>query len=218
MKLTTGKGLYAITSNADSLEDVKAVLQAGASCLQYREKTNPDPARARALSALCTEYDTVFIINDDPELAKDVNADGVHLGEEDASFTEARKWLGKDAIIGISCYDSMELARHAEKEGADYVAFGSFFPSETKRNPRRPKLELLRAARNKLSIPIVAIGGITPENAEPLLEAGADFIAAIHGLFGQPDPGDAAKRYIELFHQLPDHSPYCNHTIFEEQK
>lgn len=193
------KGLYAIASNTDTLANVKAVLQAGAAVLQYREKRYPDQGHALQLKNLCNLYNTAFIINDHPELARDVNADGVHLGEHDDAYTNARALLGDDAIIGISCYDSLALALDAEKQGASYVAFGSFFTSKTKLNPCRPDRVLLKQARAQLSIPIVAIGGITPENGQAIIAAGADYLAAIHGIFGQNDPGAAAKKYIDLF-------------------
>ena len=199
MHFTHKKGLYAITSNNDSLDDIKTVLQAGSVILQYREKTKSDPNHAKKLKTLCTDFKVTFIINDNPQLAKEVKADGVHLGEEDDSFHETRELLGDKAIIGISCYDSLDLAIEAEKQGANYVAFGSFFPSKTKQNTRRPDLDLLKQAKGKLSIPIVAIGGITPKNGRPLVEAGADYIAAIHGVFGQSDPELAAKKYAALF-------------------
>ncbi len=193
------KGLYAITSNDESLDNVKTVLQAGTAILQYREKIKPDPDHAKKLKNLCTDFKVTFIINDNPQLAKEVEADGVHLGEEDSSYDETRELLGDKAIIGISCYDSLDLAIETEKQGANYVAFGAFFPSISKQNTRRPDPDLLKQAREKLSIPIVAIGGITPENGRPLVEAGADYIAAIHGVFGQNDPELAAKKYTELF-------------------
>ncbi len=193
------KGLYAITSNNDSLDHVETVLQAGTVILQYREKIKPDPEHTKKLKKLCTNFKVTFIINDNPQLAKEVKADGVHLGEEDGSYDETRQLLGDKAIIGISCYDSLDLAIEAEKQGANYVAFGAFFPSKTKQNTRRPDLDLLIQAREKLSIPIVAIGGITPENGRPLVEAGADYIAAIHGVFGQDDPELEAKKYTKLF-------------------
>ena len=193
------KGLYAITNNDNSLDDVKTVLQGGAVILQYREKTKPDPFHAKKLKTLCTDFKVTFIINDNPQLAKEVKADGVHLGKEDGSYNKTRELLGDKAIIGISCYDSLDLAIEAENQGANYVAFGSFFPSKTKQNTRRPDLDLLKQAREKLSIPIVAIGGITPENGRPLVEAGADYIAAIHGVFGQSNPELAAKKYTKLF-------------------
>lgn len=193
------KGLYAIASNTDTLANVKAVLQAGAAVLQYREKRYPDQEHALQLKNLCKLYATIFIINDHPELARAVHADGVHLGERDDIYTDARALLGDDAIIGVSCYDSLTLALDAERQGASYVAFGSFFPSQTKLNTRRPNRDLLKQARAQLSIPIVAIGGITPENGQAIVAAGADYLAAIHGIFGQEDPGAAAKKYIDLF-------------------
>ncbi len=192
-------GLYAITSNNDSLDNVETVLQSGTVILQYREKIKPDPDHAKKLKNLCTDFKVTFIINDNPQLAKEVEADGVHLGEKDSSYDETRQLLGDKAIIGISCYDSLDLALEAEKQGANYVAFGAFFPSKTKQNTRRPDLDLLKQVREKLTIPIVAIGGITPENGRPLVEAGADYIAAIHGVFGQRDPGAEAKKYAALF-------------------
>ncbi|MFK8069155.1 MAG: thiamine phosphate synthase [Gammaproteobacteria bacterium] len=195
------KGLYAITSNNDSLMAVQAVLQAGTAVLQYREKLKPNIVHARSLKRLCDQNNAVLIINDNPELARAVNADGVHLGEDDESLEQVREILGEDSIIGVSCYDSLGLAIEAEQRGANYVAFGAFFPSKTKQNTRRPDLDLLRKAKKKLSIPIVAIGGITPENASPLITAGADYIAAIHGVFGQSDPSKAAKQYKELFEE-----------------
>ncbi len=195
------KGLYAITNNNDPLKNVEAILKAGTVILQYREKTNPDPKYAKKLILLCRNHKAIFIINDDPHLAKMIGADGVHIGEKDGSYQQARKLLGKKAIIGISCYDSLELAIEAEQLGANYVAFGTFYPSKTKQNTRRPNLDLLTQAKKKLSIPIVAIGGITPENAPPLIAAGADYIAAIHGVFGQSDPGKVAKEYKELFEE-----------------
>ncbi len=193
------KGFYGITKNDDSLDDVKSVLQTGAVILQYREKIKPDLDHALKLKSLCEDFDVTFIINDNPQLAKEVKADGVHLGKEDGPYDETRQLLGDEAIIGISCYDSLDLAIEAEKQGANYVAFGSFFPSKTKQKTRRPDLDLLKQAREKLSIPIVAIGGITPKNGRPLVEAGADYIAAIHGVFGQSDPGLAAEKYAALF-------------------
>lgn len=192
-------GLYAITSNDDTLETIEAVLRAGAAMLQYREKLDPNPRHAISLKKLCDQYSTALIINDSPELALAANADGVHLGENDKSYDLARELLGKDSIIGVSCYDSLELALDAEKHGADYVAFGSFFSSKTKKNLRRADQKLLQQARDQLSIPIVAIGGITPKNAPALITAGADFIATIHSVFGQDNPGTTAKQFTDLF-------------------
>jgi len=199
MRSIPKKGFYAITSNNSSLDDVKTVLKADTVILQYREKIKPDLVHAKKLKKLCEDFKVTFIINDNHQLAKEVEADGVHLGEEDGSYDETRQLLGDKAIIGISCYDSLDLAIEAEKQGANYVAFGAFFPSKTKQKTRLPDIGLLKQAKEKLSIPIVAIGGITPENGRPLIEAGADYIAAIHGVFGQCNPELAAKKYTELF-------------------
>ncbi len=193
------KGLYAITNNDDSLTNVEAVLNAGARFLQYREKQSPNLDHAKKLRSLCTTYQTRFIINDDPEFALSVKADGVHIGEDDDSYQHARDLLGDDAIIGISCYDSLDLALSAKKLGADYIALGAFFPSQTKQTTRRASIELLIKAKQQLSVPVVAIGGITTENAPPLIAAGVDYIAAINSVFGHEEPGVAAKQFTDLF-------------------
>jgi thiamine-phosphate pyrophosphorylase len=196
-------GLYAITDGprADLTATVETVLGAGAALLQYRDKSI-DAARRRVeatgLQRLCRRFGVPFIINDDVDLAAAVGAAGVHLGEHDAALAAARSRLGRDAIIGVSCYDSLERAQAGAAAGADYLAFGAFFPSPTKPHPRRATPELLRAAK-ALGLPLVAIGGITPDNAQPLIDAGADFIAAISGVFGAADPGATARRYADLF-------------------
>ena len=141
----------------------------------------------------------VFLVNDDVELAKQTQADGVHLGREDVSLVQARTQLGPQAIIGVSCYNELARAVQAQNEGADYVAFGRFFPSRTKPQAVQADLELLREAKTKLHIPIVAIGGITPENGASLIAAGADALAVIEGVFGQADVRAAAARYARLF-------------------
>lgn len=199
-------GLYAITneaSDACELSDrVARALRGGARAIQYRDKSS-DAARrlreAEALRALCRAYNVPLIVNDDVELARAVGADGVHLGKDDASIAEARAILGAEAIIGVSCYNSLERALQAGSAGADYVAFGSFFPSSTKPAAVRASLELLRTARTQIRLPIVAIGGITPENGAQLVAAGADMLAVIQGVFGAPDPEAAARRYAVLF-------------------
>jgi thiamine-phosphate pyrophosphorylase len=139
-----------------------------------------------------------LIVNDDVELAAGIGAAGVHLGEDDADIAAARSRLGNGAIIGVSCYDSLERARDLAAAGADYLAFGAFFPSPTKPQARRATPDLLRAAR-AFGKPLVAIGGITPDNAADLIAAGADFVAVVSGVFGQPDVTDAARRYASLF-------------------
>lgn len=197
------QGLYAITDGPrpDLLQAVEAALRGGAALLQYRDKTSEHACRlaeTRALRALCMQYRIPLIVNDDVELALAVGADGVHLGEGDGELAVARARLGVNAIIGLSCYDSIERARRLAADGADYLAFGAFYPSPTKPNAKRATVALLREAKS-FGLPLVAIGGITPDNAQPLLDAGADFLAAISGVFGQADTAGAARRYAALF-------------------
>jgi thiamine-phosphate pyrophosphorylase len=201
------RGLYAITDShlipADTLTDqVAAAIRGGAAVIQYRDKSSSPEQRqqqAAALVSLCHDHGIALIINDDAELAAAVGADGVHLGKADSTLRSVRKRLGAGAIIGMSCYNEFERAVAAASEGADYVAFGRFFPSQSKPDAVAADPELLRQARQQLSIPVVAIGGITPENGAPLITAGAQLLAAIHGVFGQADVQAAARRYAELF-------------------
>ena len=198
------RGLYAITNGprADLIDACAAAIEGGAVILQYRDKTS-DRARRRdeasALAALCARQRVPLIVNDDVELAAEIGAAGVHLGEGDADIAAARNRLGGGAIIGVSCYDSLERARDLAA-GAEYLAFGAFFASPTKPQARRATPDLLRAAR-AFGKPLVAIGGITPDNAAPLIAVGADFVAVISGVFGEDDVADAARRYANLFHQ-----------------
>ncbi|HHC71366.1 MAG TPA: thiamine phosphate synthase [Thiotrichales bacterium] len=202
---TLPRGLYAITPDrAGPLlgETAERVLAGGARVLQYRDKGDDAERRlreARMLAALCHRHDALLIVNDDVELAAACGADGVHLGRDDGDPSIARARLGDGAVIGISCYDSLELAESAAAAGADYVAFGSFFPSPTKPEAVRASVELLHDARRRLALPIVAIGGITPENGPALVAAGAHMLAVISGLFGTADPTEAARRYAALF-------------------
>jgi thiamine-phosphate pyrophosphorylase len=200
-------GLYAIADTAQ-LEPARlheAVAQAiagGATIVQYRDKSpQPNSRREQAakLAQLCKRHGVPLIVNDDVELAYSVAAAGVHLGREDLPLAQARRRLGSQAIVGISCYNQLERALSAAAEGADYVAFGSFYPSATKPAAQRASLELLREARQRLRIPIVAIGGITPENGGALVAAGADALAVIQGLFAQVDVCAAARRYAAFF-------------------
>jgi thiamine-phosphate pyrophosphorylase len=197
------RGLYVITPGprADLLDACHAAVRAGARLLQYRDKSR-DAARRReeaaALAALCTRYGVPLIINDDIELAATVAAAGVHLGADDPAIAAARARVGADAIVGVSCYDSLERARDACLQGADYLAFGAFYPSASKPHARRATPELLEAAKS-LGRPLVAIGGITADNAAPLLDAGADFLAVITGVFSTGDAFAAAQRYAQLF-------------------
>ncbi len=201
------RGIYAITPGesldfAETLRRTSELLQAGISAVQYRDKHCPLPEqrqRAEALLALCQTTDTPLLINDAPALAKAVGADGVHLGMDDASVESTRRLLGPDWIIGVSCYDDVKRAVHAAGNGADYVALGAFFPTTTKAPRAFATLDTLRAAKRQITLPIVAIGGITPDNAAALITAGADMVAVISSLYGADDPAQQALRFKSLF-------------------
>ncbi|MGD9709910.1 MAG: thiamine phosphate synthase [Halothiobacillaceae bacterium] len=201
------RGLYVITDTALIPDDrfaerVEAALRGGARIVQYRDKRGDVPLRERLAGEvvrLCRTHGAVSIINDDVELAARVGADGVHVGKEDAALGHARNRLGQGAVIGVSCYNRLELALEAAAEGADYVAFGSFFPSRVKPEAVPASMDLLREARKKLSLPLCAIGGITADNAAPLVEAGADMLAVISDVFAAADVEAAARRYAPLF-------------------
>lgn len=162
---------------------------------QFRVKGIDDHAAAllaEPLQRICNDRDVAFIVNDSIGLAKRLGADGVHLGQEDGDIADARERLGKDAQIGVTCHDSRHLAMAAGEAGADYVAFGAFFPSDTKQTEHRPEPDLLDWWANIFEIPCVAIGGITPANCRDLVKAGADFIAASHAVWG----GDEAAAVV----------------------
>jgi thiamine-phosphate pyrophosphorylase len=199
-------GLYALTPDryaTDALtECVAAALDGGASAIQYRNKTAAPDQRlrqARALRDLCAARGAALIINDDIDLARTVDADGVHLGRGDAAIGQARASLRPTALIGASCYDSLERAEAAVAAGADYIAFGSFFPSTTKPDAVRAGVSLLSAARTRWTVPVVAIGGITPANAAALIDAGADAVAVISALFDAADVAATARSFVALF-------------------
>jgi len=199
-------GLYAITREMDDtgylLASVEAALRGGASIVQYRDKS-ADVARqheqASELLSLCRRYRVPLIINDSLRLADLVGADGVHIGRDDGAIREARIVLGHDKIIGVSCYQSLALALTAQAAGADYVAFGSFFPSPTKPDAGHAELDLLHEAARIIHLPIVAIGGITLRNADSLISAGADAVAMISALFDSDNIEDAARQFANLF-------------------
>jgi len=197
------RGLYAITPEHAArerlLEQVAQALEGGIALLQYRRKTRQDPSEARALASLCRARGVPFIVNDDVELALACRADGVHLGRDDGSIAAARSKL-KNKVLGISCYDSLEAARAAVAARANYVAFGSVFASPTKPSAVRAPLTLFAHAK-PLGVPLVAIGGITLENAPALLKAGADALAVISDLFDAPDVAARARAYGKLFKQ-----------------
>lgn len=197
------RGLYIITDGPrdDLLDKVTQALAGGAKLLQYRDKST-DAARrhreAAALKDLCTAHGVPMIVNDDIALAHAIGADGVHLGASDGDLAAARATLGPDAIIGVSCYNSLERARELAAAGADYLAFGAFFPSPTKPHAPRAPLELLRQSA-ALGLPRVAIGGITPDNGASLVEAGADYLAVISAVFGAADVRAAAQSVADLY-------------------
>lgn len=198
---TLPSGLYALTDPGLLPEAVlgarvAAAIAGGAGIVQYRDKA-ADAAtarrRARIVLAACRAGDALCIINDDPALAAELGADGVHLGRDDGDLAAARKLLGPQRLIGISCYDCLELALAAEAAGADYVAFGSLWPSGTKPGAVRASLALLRKGSKRLQLPIVAIGGITRDNAALAVAAGAHCVAVLRDLFADPDPRAAAQ-------------------------
>jgi thiamine-phosphate pyrophosphorylase len=203
MKFPTS-GLYAITQTEHKsikriIAEVEAVIIGGAVAVQYRDKHPKDALLlAKELVKICHEYQVPLIINDDVELAVKADADGVHLGKEDGSIAHARQCLGQKAIIGVSCYDSVKAALEAQQQGADYVAFGRFFPSSSKPLASPAHLSTLREAKQIITIPMVAIGGILPENGAQLLNAGADLLAVIGGLF-TTQPEQSARTYHALF-------------------
>lgn len=200
-------GLYVLTDTGllpgeKLLSGVEAAIRGGAKLVQYRDKS-PDHARrereARALLDLCRKHEVTFIVNDDVALAQRIAADGVHIGRDDGSLEQARVQLGPHAIIGVSCYDSLQRATDAAHAGADYVVFGSFFASPSKPDAVTSPLSLLGTARRLLSIPVCAIGGIQPEHGAELLAAGADMLAVISGVFAAADIQRAASEYAQLF-------------------
>lgn len=198
------RGLYLITpDDADTARLLARVAQVldQATWLQYRNKS-ADAAlhreQASALKSICAQAGVPLIVNDDPALAHAVGADGVHLGEDDPDIAAARALLGPSSLIGASCYDDMERATRMAAAGADYLAFGAFFPSTSKAVTRRATPGLLREA-GRLGLPRVAIGGITADNAPALVAAGADLVAAIGGVFDAPDPPAAARALRRSF-------------------
>lgn len=199
------QGLYVITRDSENerttlIDEVKTAILGGAGVVQYRAKEGRSSVdEATALLRVCRESGVPLIINDDVALALEIGADGVHLGREDDALASAREVLGPKGIIGVSCYDDLTRAQDAQNAGANYVAFGRFFPSLTKPHAPCARLETLRQAKSKLSVPIVAIGGITQENAGALIAAGADLLAVIEGVFGQKSPESAARGFRALW-------------------
>lgn len=203
------RGLYAITdaellAEHQLLTGVEQAILGGARVIQYRDKSADSAKRLRQASELlqlCQQHSVPLIINDDVALAAAVGADGVHLGKDDAELDKARAQLPTKALIGVSCYNDPQLAQQAAAAGADYIAFGAFFPSTTKPEAVRAEASLLQEAKQHLKIPLVAIGGITAENGTALVDAGADMLAVITGIFGQTNIQQSAAAYARLFNQ-----------------
>jgi thiamine-phosphate pyrophosphorylase len=201
----TIKGLYAVTPDSEDsdalLRMTAAAIAGGARIVQYRNKTAAPAlrrAQATALLELCRRDGALFIVNDYVELATEIGAPGVHIGRDDGQLAAARARLGAGVVIGVSCYREMERARAAVAGGADYIAFGGFYPSQVKPGAGGASPSLLTEAR-ALGLPVVAIGGITSDNAAPLIEAGADSVAVITALYGAADVKAAALRFSKLF-------------------
>lgn len=211
------RGLYLITPDEPDtgrlLARLEPLLATGPRWLQYRNK-QADGAlqreQASALVAACNRHRVPLLINDDWRLALEVGAAGAHLGADDGGLEEARAALGPSALLGASCYDDLERAAAAVRAGADHVAFGAFFPSSTKPAAGRATAALLRQAR-ALGVPVVAIGGITPDNGRGLVEAGADLLAVIAGVFDAPDPAAAVRAYQACFGTTPPRSHTSPH-------
>jgi thiamine-phosphate pyrophosphorylase len=184
-------------------ERLKAALEGGdVAAFQLRVKDVGEHELARLaepLQRLCADHGCAFIVNDSMALAKRIGADGVHLGQSDGDPREARALLGPSAQIGRTCHDSRHLAMEAGEAGCDYVAFGAFYPTTTKPSHYRPGPEILSWWSSLFEIPCVAIGGITPANVQPLVDAGADFIAVCQAVWGQQDPGAAVARFNQVF-------------------
>ena len=200
------KGLYLVTPDWDDtarlLEVTELALQGGVTLLQYRHKTATAAlrhAQASALSGLCRRYGCPLIINDYPELCIAIDADGVHVGGTDATVAEMRGLLGPKKIVGASCYGDLALAQAAHRAGASYVAFGGFYPSRVKKYPVTTAPQIIAQSRANIDLPIVVIGGMTAENAQPLVAHGADMVAAISSVYNAADPLLAAQTITHLF-------------------
>ena len=199
-------GLYLVTPNWDDTEKLLAVsevaLKAGVSLLQYRHKTASTALRfeqAQALLKLCRAYRVPLVINDHIALCRELDADGVHVGGTDMSVAQARSLLGKDKIVGASCYGELVLAEKAYAQQASYVAFGGFYPSVVKQYPVTTPADILDRAKVVIPLPIVVIGGMTPELAQPLVNRGANLVAAISSVYNSVDPHGAVREFISLF-------------------
>lgn len=208
------RGLYAVTPEglptAELLAHVRAALAGGTALLQYRSKS-PDPGLRRheagAVAALCREFAVPLIVNDDLELALAVEAAGVHLGRDDGDWAAARRRLGPQRLLGVSCYNELQRAAQGAAAGADYLAFGSMYPSATKPAAVRAPFSLLAEAKTRFGLPLAAIGGITAERAPELIAHGADLLAVVSDLFDAPDVAARAAAYAALFQRVDSMPP-----------
>jgi len=200
-------GLYAITDASLIAEKkfnqtIEQALAGGVKIIQYRDKSKNTEKRYRQahdLKHLCDQYNATFIINDDIDLTKTIDADGVHIGSSDRSYKTARETLGEDKIIGVSCYNQFELAQQAQQQGANYVAFGRFFSSSIKPDAVIASTELLIRAKQELSIPVCAIGGITLNNSDLLIKTGADMLAVITAVFSSANIESTCQKFCNYF-------------------
>ncbi|SFE75689.1 thiamine phosphate synthase [Nitrosomonas sp. Nm166] len=209
MKNPRISGLYAITPDLEDtnalLDKVRQLLKGGAQLIQYRNKLANDMLlleQARLLLRLCRRCKIPLIINDHVNLAAEIDADGVHVGQNDISVLDARKQLGRTKIIGASCYNSLDLALRAEKESADYIAFGAFFTSLTKPNAVSVPVNLMSQAKKKISIPMVGIGGIQLTNAKTVIQSGCAAVAVCHDVFYTENITATAAQYAQLFAEV----------------
>lgn len=200
------RGLYLVTPDWNDtprlLDATEAALRGGAVCVQYRNKTADAALRAAQTAALRTltrTFDAALIVNDELALAQDSRADGVHLGREDGELAAARAALGPDFIIGASCYNEFARAEAAVRAGASYVAFGAMYPSPTKPQAVPAGVELITRAKAELGTPVACIGGITADNAAPLVAAGADWLAVITDIYAAAEPQRQAERFAALW-------------------
>ena len=199
-------GLYLVTPDWDDTDQLigatEQALLGGASIVQYRHKLATMALReeqASALQVLCRQFNVPFIVNDHIELCLQLDADGVHVGDTDISVAAARKVLGADKIVGASCYGDLDLAHSAFWSNASYVAFGGFYPSRVKKYPVTTSANIVSSACAAIPLPNVVIGGMNVENCQPLIEAGADMVAAISSVYLAIDPQAAAREFVQLF-------------------
>jgi thiamine-phosphate pyrophosphorylase len=200
------KGLYLVTPDWDDTDQLLSVtesaLKAGVAMLQYRHKTATEALQrhqATTLRDLCRQYKVPFIVNDHLALCEEIDADGVHVGGTDATVAAVRSVMGPDKIIGASCYGDLQRAHDAAAAGANYVAFGGFYPSRVKKYEVSTPVDIISRAKAALTVPVCVIGGMTPENAVPLVNEGADLVAAISSVYQHEHPASAAADFVRLF-------------------